>query len=343
MTARTTIFVTLAAAASMLLSCNARSGYSIPQEPDYSKEISWYTAGNKDAGAAVFYVAPTCIWDWTDSCGNVCHFMNITDSLQRQRTDSAVSLAEKLLGRDCRFYSPYYRQVTMDSWSEDSCEVARRFSIAFGDIRKAFRRFADSISCGRPFILAGHSQGGKCVVELLKSEMTPELYSRMVAAYILGYPVTDEDLKSPYIVPATGSSDIGVIVSFNSAASADAVSPMFRGNRVCINPLNWRCDTTTALPDRDSGPVFFGADGSSDTLFNTISARIDTTSMTVMVDGLRKEDYFIPSIASLFPLGNYHVQELNLYFLEIQDNIRHRLECYGGMTERKDTKTRFQY
>lgn len=338
----TRIWTSLLPAAAMLLSCTSGQQYLLPQPPDYGEDVSWYAAGKEDADAAVFYIAPTCIWDWQDSCGNTCHFMDTSDSLQRSRTDSAVSLAEKLLGQDCRFYSPYYRQVTMDSWSEAPEEVSRRFGIAFGDIRRAFRHFLDSISCGRPYILAGHSQGGRCVAELLKEDMTPQDYKLMVAAYILGYPLNEQDLRSAYIVPAAGATDLGVTVSFNSAASPDAVSPMFKGNLVCINPLNWKCDGTPAPASKDSGPVFFREDGTADTLFNTISAHIDTACMTVIVEGLRKEDYFVPSIAGLFPLGNYHVQELNLYFLEIQDNIRQRLAAYDSMNG-KDTITRFQY
>ena len=54
---------------------------------------------------------------------------------------------------------------------------------------------------------------------------------------------------------------------------------------------------------------------------------------TLLIDGLKDEDYFIPSISSLFPLGNYHVQEINLYFLNLQENIRQRLEAYARREE----------
>ena len=48
------------------------------------------------------------------------------------------------------------------------------------------------------------------------------------------------------------------------------------------------------------------------------------------MDGLDDDDYFIPSIARLFPKGNYHVQEINLYFLNLQANLRRRIEAFGG-------------
>lgn len=49
----------------------------------------------------------------------------------------------------------------------------------------------------------------------------------------------------------------------------------------------------------------------------------------IQVDGLDDEDYYIPSIGKIFPKGNYHVQEINLYFLNLQENIAERSEAYS--------------
>ena len=56
--------------------------------------------------------------------------------------------------------------------------------------------------------------------------------------------------------------------------------------------------------------------------------RIDETTHTLIVDGLDEEDYYIPGISNLFPKGNYHVQELNLYFLNVQQNIPQRIAAF---------------
>ncbi|MFR7825303.1 MAG: hypothetical protein ACLU30_20460, partial [Odoribacter splanchnicus] len=65
-----------------------------------------------------------------------------------------------------------------------------------------------------------------------------------------------------------------------------------------------------------------------DTLSHRIGVRIDETTHTLIVDGLDEEDYYIPSISNLFPKGNYHVQELNLYFLNVQQNIPQRIAAF---------------
>ena len=102
---------------------NDRIGH-LPAEPDYGKDSSWFVSpayGDSDTAVAnVFYIAPTCIWDWEDSTGGKCHFMDISNEKQRRLvTNNSLFLASMLLGKDCDFYAPYYRQLTMDTWMED--------------------------------------------------------------------------------------------------------------------------------------------------------------------------------------------------------------------------------
>jgi hypothetical protein len=54
------------------------------------------------------------------------------------------------------------------------------------------------------------------VLDLLK-HMTDEQYNRMVAAYAIGYRITEEDCKNKHICPAKGETETGVTISFNSA------------------------------------------------------------------------------------------------------------------------------
>jgi uncharacterized protein YneF (UPF0154 family) len=55
---------------------------------------------------------------------------------------------------------------------------------------------------GRPFILAGHSQGSNILLYLLSEYMkdNPKVYDRMIAAYVIGYSVTDQYLsENPHL------------------------------------------------------------------------------------------------------------------------------------------------
>ena len=304
--------------------------YNLTAAPDYSRDNMWFDApADTQAGADVFYITPTCIWDWKGQDGKTYHHMDVADPKQRSLVDGSNRLAYALFGKACRFYSPYYRQITMQSWMVSPEETERRYEIAHRDIVEAFDHYMTHYNEGRPFILAGHSQGAKAVIELLKHTLTPEQHERMVAAYAFGFAVSRQEIEAfPRLEPACDSVDCGVLICYNSVSAPEAASPLFGGNAVCINPLNWCTDTTYAPAGRHIGAVFFDVEGGADTLRHCIGARIDEATRTLVVDGLDDEDYYIPSIGELFPKGNYHVQELNLYFLNVQRNIAQRIAAF---------------
>ena len=313
------------------MSCS-KSGtqYNLTATPDYSLGTMWFNApADTSAQADVFYIAPTCIWDWKDADGNIYHHMDVDNPEQRGRVDRSIRLAHALFGKHCRLYAPYYRQTTMESWMTAPDETERRYAVAHEDVVRAFDYYMTHCNAGRPFILAGHSQGAKAVIELLKHTLTPRQHERMVAAYAFGYAVSRQELEQyPLLRPARDSLDCGVLLCYNSVSAPEAVSPLFQGNAVCINPLNWRTDTTYASPDRHAGAVFFDGKGKADTLRHRIGARIDEATHTLIVDGLDDDAYYIPSIGKLFPKGNYHVQELNIYFLNVQQNLAQRIAAF---------------
>lgn len=83
------------------------------------------------------------------------------------------------------------------------------------------------------------------MIELLKHEITPEIYQHLVASYAIGYTITQEELDSyPYLRMAKDSTDVGCH-RIQSVTKPEAISPLFKNNIVCINPLNWK---TVASP-----------------------------------------------------------------------------------------------
>lgn len=306
----------------------------LPQEPDYGKENMWYrTEGmSTDKEVDVFFVTPTCVWSWQDSTGNTIYYMDTENPGQRAATDVSTRLGYELFRKSCNFFSPYYRQITMECWFGSEEEIERKYAVAHNDILKAFRYYMDNLNGGRPFFLAGHSQGAKAIIRLIEESLTEEQYSRLIAGYAFGFGISREELeKYPHLKPAEGSGDCGVTVCYNSVSAPEAISPAFKDNAVCINPVNWMTDGTYAPASLNEGSVFFHSDGHSDTLFNTVGARLLPEMNVVQVDGLDDEDYYIPSIGKIFPKGNYHVQEINLYFLNLQENIAERSEAYSKL------------
>lgn len=297
-----------------LVSCEKDSSAPASDTIDYSDNRCWFENKQDATGKDVdlFYVVPTCIWDYTDSLGQTRHHMDIFNTEQRALTDPSIQLAKSVLADSCNFFSPYYRQISMDSWlTLDTALIEERFKLAYQDVADVFHYYMEHDNQGKPFILAGHSQGAKAVIELLKREMTPDISRKLIATYAIGYTVTPEELAGySTLRPAQDSIDTGVLIGFNSVTRPDAVSPLFRDNVVCINPVNWRSDATPA------------------TSYQGFTVAQDTTIHTLIVTGIDEEQYFIPSVAALLPKGNLHVQEFNLYNEDLRKNVLQRIRAF---------------
>lgn len=189
-------------------------------------------------------------------------------------------------------YSPHYRHITLDSWAtlnEDT--ISRRYNdVAFVDIRNAFNHYMSENNNGRPFILAGFSQGGKSVVELLKI-LTPEQREKLIAAYVLGYKVTPDDVAAaPWIKAAQKDDDTGVTICYNSVSDVKYVKPVVSAPTVmCINPVNWRTDASPAV------------------LNDTIAVTVNPDYKVLVVQGY--DGSSLPNILNILNTGDYHGAE----------------------------------
>ena len=76
----------------------------------------------------------------------------------------------------------------------------------------------------------------------------PDVQERMVAAYLLGFSVTGEDMqRNPHLKYAEGPDDTGVIISFNTEAPDLTVEnkTVLKG-ALTINPITWTRSETPA-------------------------------------------------------------------------------------------------
>lgn len=295
----------LAAVAVLTAACGVNTKVDkplMPEAPDYSDTTMWYISdAAEDSGADVFYVLPTCVRDWTDSEGRTFHFADVRNPSHIGAMMPSYILADEIFGEYARFYSPYYRQITLDSWSSED-DVAERFPYAMADVEKAFAYYMKTWNGGRPFFIAGFSQGAKCVVGLLES-LGEEEFSRLVAAYVIGYKVTEDDMKNPNVRPAEGAADTGVTVCYNSVESPESINPGLAGSEICINPLNWSCGPEPAA------------------LNDTVEVSVCPEYHVLVVKGLDSGKYYRPSLGELFPKGNYHLLELELYKDALKNNV----------------------
>ncbi|MBR0170255.1 MAG: DUF3089 domain-containing protein [Bacteroidales bacterium] len=291
------LYLSLALAAA-LAACSPK-GETIPEEPDYADTTQWYIA-DRSAAVDVFYIVSTECDDYTLG-GKPMHYADTRNDSIRALLYGEMEGVDRLLAGELNYYSPYYRQVTMETYTSDSL-VEARMSLAYGDVRRAFDYYMEHYNNGRPFILAGFSQGAMAVVDLLKA-MDDETYRRLVAAYVIGYKVTD---TNAHIRPAKDSADLGVTICYNSVKDNSCAVPILSdGNLVAINPVSWSTDDTPAtLIDPRYG--------------DTLTVTLDTTSLLLHIDGYTRNDYMLPLIGCE---GNYHCLEISLFSDVLRRNI----------------------
>ena len=286
------------------LACSRKPVVVIPEAPDYNLPANWYHL-DRDAEADLFYICSTCVYEAHKENGALRYNVSVTDANDRDALLQEMNgVDRRLSGETFNFYSPYYRQVTLDSYA-DSGILSKQIPVAYEDAHAAFEHYIGTENQGRPFILAGFSQGSQMVVELLRS-MPDNVYDRMVAAYAIGWHITDEDMEAAkgHIVPAQDSGDTGVTICYNSVKDTSFANFVSTGNKVAINPVNWRTDATPA-PFCDS-----------------LTVHLDPESKLLLVEGYERTDHaFLP----YFEGGNYHTFEIRWYSDYLLQNMQDRL------------------
>lgn len=284
----------------------------VPAAPDYSDAAMWHIECNdKGDGADVFYIPSTWEFDWTTTDGRICHYADPSISKHHDDVEIEMKGVADYMADGNNFYSPHYRHITLDSWAtlnEDT--ISRRYNdVSFVDVRNAFDHYMNNDNNGRPFILAGFSQGGKSVVELLKI-LTPQQRDRLVAAYVLGYKVTPDDVKvAQWIKPAQGADDTGVTICYNSVSDVKYVKPVVSApNVMCINPVNWRTDVTPAI------------------LNDTITVTLSPEYNVLVLDGY--DGSSLPNILNILNTGDYHGAEPWLYSECLRENFHKRIKSF---------------
>ncbi|MBO5921694.1 MAG: DUF3089 domain-containing protein [Bacteroidaceae bacterium] len=285
----------------------------IPVEPDYKNADMWVCHLNdkNGEGADVFYIPSTWEYDWTTSNGVLCRYADVSNEQHCSNMAIEMNKVAKYMADGNNFYSPYYRHITLDTWATlDEDYITRQYeSVSLTDVKHAFDHFIKNWNKGRPFVLAGFSQGGKSVVELMKY-MPEDIRKYMVAAYVLGYKVTPDDVAvAPWIVAAKGASDVGVTICYNSVSDVKYIKPVISSPAVmCINPVNWRTDSTPAI------------------LNDSITVTLNTEHNVLVLDGY--DGSHLPNILNILNVGDYHSIEPWLYDQSLRANIKQRIKAF---------------
>ncbi|HEX9514407.1 MAG TPA: DUF3089 domain-containing protein [Puia sp.] len=315
---------------------HAITGYkSLPDttgRPDYSQLATWaahpdkrdpsdsiptplLAGALKDSSVDVFFLHPTTLVAAKDTEWNA----HIDDPALNARTDNTTILFQASAFNECRVFAPRYRQAHLRAYyTTDTASARKALDLAYEDLRTAFQYYLDHYNRGRPIIIASHSQGTTHAERLLKEffENKP-LKNQLVAAYIIGMAIPRDYFSG--LTPCRDSTATGCLVGWRTFKEGYEPPYVVKENSSSwvVNPLTWTLAEEPASRNLNKGGIL--------TRFNDLVPRVTDARIH---DGILwvHRPHFPGSF--LLQTKNYHIGDINLFYLNIRENIRTRISSF---------------
>ena len=299
----------------------------IPSAPNYNEEKNWavlpntYTNELKEFSskeidtlkADVFYVYPTLNLDKEDIRWNV----PIEDKEQQDKVlNKAVLFQASAFTMSGKLYVPYYRQAHIRSYQMLENGGEKALLLAYADVKKAFETYLKKYNHGRPIIIASHSQGSTHAKFLLRDffENNP-LQEQLIAAYIVGTIMKPDQYKT--LKPMTKPNETGGFVGWNTYKKGyyPTKKDFYKGS-ITTNPITWDGEKTTTLTQH-KGFLY------SNKKIYKKALKIEVTDGLIWATNPKFPMRFFMSF-----MKNYHVGDINLFWLDIRENVALRTKTF---------------
>ena len=304
--------------------------------PDIANNPSfWVPAGyarTTAPGAAIFFIHPTSY------IGRDHWNARLDDAETNERAAIFLRGQASAFNAAGQVWSPRYRQATFGAFLTNATDAGRALDLAYGDVAAAFDAFVRQIDPTRPIILAGHSQGALHLTRLLREKVagTP-LAARVVAAYVVGWPVSRTTDLAALGLPACARADqAGCLLSWESFAEPaepslildtyDATTgfdgrPRKGTPMVCTNPLTGTADAA-APAAANLGTLFPSTDLSTATIAaGKVPARCADRGLLLIGPPPDVGSYVLPG-------NNYHVYDYSLFWANVRADALRRLAAF---------------
>lgn len=329
-------------------------------KPDYSKPSAWVAIPGMPSDqfgsnpaldapknyqaaphpvADVFFIPPTTYFDKS-------HWNAPLEEKEPNRLLNQIArhFASAFNGAG-QLWIPRYRQATFGAFLEDKPDRKKAVNLAYTDVLAAFDAFQTQRNADgppRPFILAGHSQGSLHALRLLKDRIvgTP-LQSQMIAAYVVGWPISIEaDLAPLGLSVCQTPQSTGCVISWQSFGEPADPNPVRllmeadpglggttrKGTHmVCVNPLSFWANHDKQPKAANIGALAFAKTG------EPLPALLPAlTGAQCQADGVL---HLLPNPESPFdervlPGGNYHTYDYILFWANIRANAEARVSAF---------------
>lgn len=245
---------------------------------------------------------------------------DIDDHYINAKTDySSMLYQASAFNQHARVFAPRYREAHIYSFfAKDTAGAAKAFELAYQDIKTAFEFYLKTWNHNRPIIIASHSQGTKHAERLLKEyfENKP-LSNQLVVAYLVGLPVPKNYFST--LKMCADSAETNCLCGWRTVRRG--FTPFYLknedGNAFVTNPLNWRTDETYASKYENKGAVL--------TKFNKIYKYTNDARISNGLLGVKRPKF---PWSFMFLTRNYHVGDINLFYINIRENVQQRINTY---------------
>ena len=307
--------------------------------PDYSQEKCWFKIPNITKDVDTFFIYPTEYIGLNEGDPEYAEL----DNEEVLQGILGIYLTQANAFEDStNLFMPYYRQAGLryagEVWKKNGNIDAAISGIPYDDITNALNYYFENFNNGRPFIIASHSQGSAIAKLVLKKYFKEhsDYYRRMIAAYVIGYAVTQDELDAnPHLKFATGEKDTGVIISWNTEgpknAEENVQTAVLLPNAISINPINWKRDDTYASASENLGSLVPNIEAGKLEIVDIGADAQVIPSRGVVVTHAEMEP--LPEeLAELFneafgPDGR-HETDYSFYYNNIKDNVAKRIATY---------------
>ena len=316
------------------------AGPETTKATDYSQEANWLQLPEITKDVDAFYIYSTVYVESSFEKGAPNYATldtpeMITGALGEYLTNASV------FEESCNVFVPWYRQAGMRYAMEVSKQTgsneAALSGVSYTDIKASLDYYFEKCNNGRPFIIAGHSQGSAMVKYVLKNYFKehPDYYKRMVAAYAIGNSVTKDDLAvNPHLKFATGESDTGVIISWNTEGpknvEENAKSLAVLPGGISINPLNWKLDETYAPASLNLGSLKFNEGKCEYEIVDLgVDAQVNLARGVIVTNTTAP----VTPMPEFFGPASFHEDDYPFFYNNIKDNVAKRISSYKNSVD----------
>jgi len=315
----------------------------------------------EDLKADVFFIHPTTYF------GNKNWNASLSHPVANTIVDEIIMSGQaSVFNSCCRIFAPRYRQATFYSFLEGGKNGQKALDVAYSDVARAFDFFINNLNDGRPFFIASHSQGTVHAIKLLEDKIDKtDLVKRMVAAYTIGFEFPkakfEEDLKN--IKPSQSATDTQCVIAYDTYI--EGAKPLSALDRTQLpfskkdgtwewkkraklttfstNPISWKSDYVLADASLHSGAVsneYVKSNFKLDSLLDKEVAEIEAERLSSIYENevsarCGEDGYLYISKPvhrqfrmMLLPGGNYHNYDYSLFYMNLRENVKERLEAF---------------